>query len=103
MPALRDSVILGLDHEVMRIEIFALYNKRLDAVVQIVDRLAQVGDDPLKYQRPSVLRSQHPFDVLHHKNSRPEFLNDPQILLVEEVALVLGEISNALHAGSPCQ
>ena len=103
MSALGNPVILGLDHEVVRVEILPFNDKRLDAIAQIVVGLPQVGDDALKNKCTAVLRSQHALDVLHHENSRFELLDDPEVFLIKEVALVFGEIRDAPHAGSPCQ
>ena len=93
MPCLRDAEPLGLDDEVLGQQIghAAGLNQGPDLIGSIPARPGEITADPREHRPAAVVRREQTLDVLHHEyrgSVRPE---NPQVLPVQEVLLVLLE------------
>src|SRR5579872_2476975 len=109
MPGLRYAVILAADDELgginlrfsfEELKVPRVVGKRVNPICQAAvsirgttfgcrDRMSQVVQQPVNDSLASDFRSQNSADVLHYKDTRTVLSNNPEVCLIEEMALIL--------------
>ena len=84
MSCLWEAVALGLDDEIVRIQVFRFVSddKGADAVRKISCGTRKIFENLLEDVRSTVLRGQDALYVLHDEDRWSELANNPQVFLV---------------------
>src|SRR5690606_19792542 len=100
MPALGYAIAFGMNQVVHRLQRSAvsLLREGANFILQSIRGRREIRNDLLEHRISGVLGRQQSLDVLHHEDGGLVNLDDPQVLLVEKVLLVLVEI---LVVGAP--
>ena len=86
MTGLGDAEFVGANNEIMR-PLWIFHNHRM----QLVSQRLHISTDMSEHAFAVIARGQQPFHVLHDECRRPEYLDEPQITLVERLLDVLFE------------